>query len=427
MRTCGTLFSGGGLADVGLKAAGYTPVLAVEYDPQIAEVYARNHGEHVHVCGVETLDYRPYAGLDLLWASPVCVNASVAKTDGKEEAGDLASADAVCRALTEIRPGRFLLENVGGYARFESFHRIVRHLWAMGYGTRWEVLNAADFGVPQTRRRLLLRALRGERFVPRLRETHAERPDEGETLFGDSAEQSPWVGWYAAIEDLLETLPESKFAPWQIARLREMECFRPTLVHPTADCEWFVTRQACEPSFTCGVGGGFPRAFLVDRHQSKHGEISARGENLKALAETVTAGKFSPRALLVGDQRGPGFGKSNQGLQVTPEQAPAPTIRALASGGAPPRALLVQGTSTLDTRDGSPPSPSVLATVQAKAAIPKAWFENGRVVAMTPRALARFQAVPDGYALPEKKALACKIIGNGVPCVLAQRVAESLG
>jgi site-specific DNA-cytosine methylase len=38
-----------------------------------------------------------------------------------------------------------------------------------------------------------------------------------------------------------------------------------------------------------------------------------------------------------------------------------------------------------------------------------------RVVQMTPRCLARFQAFPDWYELPESKSLACRIIGNAVP------------
>ncbi len=38
MKTCATLFSGGGLADVGLGRAGLTPLWAVEYDPAIAAV-----------------------------------------------------------------------------------------------------------------------------------------------------------------------------------------------------------------------------------------------------------------------------------------------------------------------------------------------------------------------------------------------------
>jgi site-specific DNA-cytosine methylase len=44
---------------------------------------------------------------------------------------------------------------------------------------------------------------------------------------------------------------------------------------------------------------------------------------------------------------------------------------------------------------------------------------------MTPRALARMQSVPDWYVLPGKVALACKIIGNGVPCLMMQRIMES--
>ena len=69
----------------------------------------------------------------------------------------------------------------------------------MGYFWTYDHVNAADYGVPQTRRRLILRASRG--LLPFL------------------PEPVPWVGWYAAIEDLIPTLPESKLAPWQLARL----------------------------------------------------------------------------------------------------------------------------------------------------------------------------------------------------------------
>ena len=45
---------------------------------------------------------------------------------------------------------------------------------------------------------------------------------------------------------------------------------------------------------------------------------------------------------------------------------------------------------------------------------------------MTPRALARFQSVPDSYQLPASAALACRIIGNGVAVLVSQAVTESL-
>jgi len=49
---------------------------------------------------------------------------------------------------------------------------------------------------------------------------------------------------------------------------------------------------------------------------------------------------------------------------------------------------------------------------------------GARVVAMTPRCLARFQSVPDWYILPDKRALAAKVIGNMAPPLLMQRIAE---
>ena len=53
-------------------------------------------------------------------------------------------------------------------------------------------------------------------------------------------------------------------------------------------------------------------------------------------------------------------------------------------------------------------------------------FDGGRVVTMTPRALARFQSFPDSYVLPDSKTLAAKIIGNAVCPLGYQRIAEGL-
>ncbi|HEX6608237.1 MAG TPA: DNA cytosine methyltransferase [Chloroflexia bacterium] len=54
------------------------------------------------------------------------------------------------------------------------------------------------------------------------------------------------------------------------------------------------------------------------------------------------------------------------------------------------------------------------------------WLGEARFTHQTPRTLARFQSVPDSYQLPDKAALACRVLGNGVPCLVAQRVTESL-
>ena len=53
-------------------------------------------------------------------------------------------------------------------------------------------------------------------------------------------------------------------------------------------------------------------------------------------------------------------------------------------------------------------------------------YTRGRVVAMTPRCLARFQSFPDSYELPESKTLAAKGIGNAVAPLMYQRILEGL-
>lgn len=188
-----TLFSGGGGVEARL-----TDIIdfrhAVEYDAQIAAVYAQNIGAHVQVARVEDVDYSLWGALDYLHASPVCKEYSAAKTGGAEGEGDIQSALAVVRCLEATQPRVFTLENVGAYQHGKAYRLICQALDRGGYMWHAEVLNSADFGVPQTRRRLILRAVR-DRLLPTL------------------PEAVPWVGWYAAIEDLIPTLPRKAMPP----------------------------------------------------------------------------------------------------------------------------------------------------------------------------------------------------------------------
>lgn len=290
-----TLFSGGEGVGVGLTAAGLRHTWGVEYDPAIAAVAAAN-GFPLIVADVRAVDYAALPRVDWLHASPVCTRASVANATATESEDDISMAAAVVRALEAQQPQVFSLENVWQYRTFAAFRLICDCLGRMGYFWTYDHVNAADYGVPQTRRRLILRASRG--LLP-----HLPPP-------------VPWVGWYAAIEDLLPTLPESKLAPWQLARLPQ-ELRGSVLVAGllNTDCTRLTARDGDEPSFT-----------VTTSHNQK------------------------------------------------------------------------------DVRAWTP----------------------ARVVAMTPRTLARFQSLPDWYQLPDKRTLAAKVIGNMVPPLLMQRVAEGI-
>ena len=160
LETFATMFSGGGGADLGLLAAGLRPVWAVERDPRIAAVYAENFGHWPIVADVCAVDYAALPRCDWLHASPECTRASKANRHAGESPIDLAVGEAVQRALVAMRPLVFTLENVWEYRRFSAFRGICRELERLGYVYDFDHVNAADHGVPQTRKRLILRASR---------------------------------------------------------------------------------------------------------------------------------------------------------------------------------------------------------------------------------------------------------------------------
>lgn len=236
MPTIGTMFTGFGGVDIGAMSAGLTPLWGIEYRADVAAVANHNLGDYVMVADVRNVDYAMLPHVDVLHASPVCTRASVANPNAEESDEDITIADAVTRAIDAVQPDIFTLENVWQYRNFASFRNILDTLGRNGYMYDFEHVNAADFGVPQTRKRMILRAVRG--------------------LLSPLPLPVPWVGWYAAIEDLLDTLPESKLAPWQSARL-PTEFTNIVLIDGDSGMEKDGTptvRNCTEPSMTIRSG-----------------------------------------------------------------------------------------------------------------------------------------------------------------------------
>jgi DNA (cytosine-5)-methyltransferase 1 len=197
-----TLFSGGGTYEQALKGK-VNPVAAVEYDPDIGAHYKSVHGDHMQIDDVRNVDFTKLRGeVDILHASPVCKNYSGAKCGAGETPLDLMTAQATARALNDIEPRMFTLENVPAYQSQgkEALKIITDKLDELGYN--WDVVrhDAAELGAPSRRDRIMIRA------------SKSELPPQGEVT-------PQKTGWLSAVEDLIPGMKKSALAPWQQQRL----------------------------------------------------------------------------------------------------------------------------------------------------------------------------------------------------------------
>lgn len=173
-----SLFAGAGGLDLGLEAAGFSVAYAVENDPVAIETLNQNRARWFPVLpetrplDITRLDPRDVmreigvrpGEVDLLAGGPPCVAFSKSgfhleyKRLGQDPRAGLLGD--YLRFLEALRPRAFLMENVYGLAyRNQSapfFDALRSGILELGYSLQYQVLNAADYGVPQNRQRLFL-------------------------------------------------------------------------------------------------------------------------------------------------------------------------------------------------------------------------------------------------------------------------------
>jgi DNA (cytosine-5)-methyltransferase 1 len=172
------LFAGAGGLDLGVEQAGYSVVFAVEKDPVAVQTLNRNRDRFfpslpvvrpLDITELDPQDLMREIGvqpgeIDLVVGGPPCVAFSKSgfhleyKRAGRDPRASL--LDDYVRFLVALRPKAFLMENVFGLAyRNQSrpfFDRLRTAIEVAGYSLTFGILNAADYGVPQNRQRLLM-------------------------------------------------------------------------------------------------------------------------------------------------------------------------------------------------------------------------------------------------------------------------------
>ncbi len=171
------VFCGAGGTTVGLKAAGFKVVGALDLDEVAVETYCLNHPkvkvwkEDVSSFQIETVqaDLNIDVGeLDLLAGCPPCQgfstlttrNGSIRVTDPRNEL-----LFEFLRLVTGLRPKHIMMENVPGLYKDRRLRQMLSSLSKVGYKFTEEsygIRNAMHYGVPQSRRRMILLASRSK-------------------------------------------------------------------------------------------------------------------------------------------------------------------------------------------------------------------------------------------------------------------------
>jgi DNA (cytosine-5)-methyltransferase 1 len=155
------LFCGAGGSSWGAQAAGAQIIAGFDSWALAGRNHAANFPRSRFFEGrLEKLDVnavaRQIGSVDLILASPECTNHSPARGNKPRCEDRRKTAFQVVRFAGLLRPRWIVVENVVSMRRWACYLHFKRKLDSLGYRIREEVLNAADFGVPQTRRRLFL-------------------------------------------------------------------------------------------------------------------------------------------------------------------------------------------------------------------------------------------------------------------------------
>ena len=184
------LFAGAGGLTLGFEQAGlgFEPVQAVEIDLAAARTFKRNFGCPVYDGPIEKLD--EFEPADVIIGGPPCQGFSPLGRDRDDVSRARLNElwEHYLRAVRQVSPAAFVIENVPEFQRSVQFAKLLQLMEEdaelQRYRYAYGVLNAADYGVPQVRRRGIFLAVRGlsrcpGRQSPRMDPCPTSRPHIG--------------------------------------------------------------------------------------------------------------------------------------------------------------------------------------------------------------------------------------------------------
>lgn len=196
-----SLFSGAGGMDLGFKQAGFNIIWANDFDEDATITYQNNIGNIVLGDITEISSDEIPDNPDVIIGGFPCQGFSVANTNRnmKDERNFLYKE--MLRIIKDKQPKIFVAENVKGLLSMEKgkiIEMIVNDFKELGYHVDYKILNAADYGVPQARERVIIigNNLGIKNIFPK--KTHKEKLKHQKTLF-PTTDLKPYISTKEAI------------------------------------------------------------------------------------------------------------------------------------------------------------------------------------------------------------------------------------
>lgn len=394
--TAADLFCGAGGASLGIEAAGFDLVAAVDTDTDALDTHADNCGGFTaaHDLSVIETDIIPDVDVDYVHGSPPC--------KGFSNANDSRAIDDERNSLVfdfidwvaALDPKVVSMENVTGMLSISD--HFIEHVTAafrdIGFTAKYRTLNAADFGVPQTRKRVFTVAVRDDinadgRWFPQ--PTHAEAA----TTTLDGRELSEWL----TVEDA-------------IGELTKHTTHRPQQKNNgTSGASW---RPRNTPAHTVKGQGTHAIRGQIQNHETMNSDRqklaqiepgTAPGAAMSRVAadepsNTIVAGKAAPPA--------------HYRTEPIPNHEPRP-----ATADPPQEWESDRPSTTISEPRLDPPNEH------------KPDGDNRRFMGarrLTVRECARLQSFPDWFEFHGAKTAQYQQVGNAVPPLLQYHVASQL-
>lgn len=195
-----SLFSGAGGLDIGFKKAGFHTVFATDvWDIACKTLQINNMADEVVCDDIRNIDFKSmkekYGDIDIVIGGPPCPPYSQTRHYLTEKKGGLEDEKAgfavpeYFRAIKQLEPRMFFFENVDGFTfktHLEAFEFLRETADEYGYKLSYRVVNCANYGIPQTRKRFICVGVKkkmNDFIFPE--ETHADPNKLGDKL--------PWV------------------------------------------------------------------------------------------------------------------------------------------------------------------------------------------------------------------------------------------